>query len=281
MKIKNLLLIFLLGLNVSGIGQFKTPEWFYNQIPAIPDSLNCSSQSEVDKIHKHLETLVEELDTIIAIMQMDVINLTESQINEQLATFPTNEELDMLATMSEEEQQKYGEEIDARINNANVLSDEKMLLYQEEKTQLDLSFKEYWNGLEKLRSIYHDNMQIAADKKFEKNQQVRREFSGGDEATSIRFEKAMEENRIEYCEFVSPSVLAVLKYQWTHINELIEIVKRNNSIEFMSTYYLSESDLNGQFKSLNDIVDYEVLRDFIKDYMEIISGSLPGSLSNR
>lgn len=275
------LLIVLLGLNVLAIGQFKTPEWYFNQIPAVPDSLNCSSQHEIEKVYAHLERLVEELDTIIAIMQMDVINLTESQINEQLATFPTNEELDKLATMSEEEQQKYGEEIDARINNSDILRDEKIKVYQDEKSQLDMSFKEYWDGLEKLRTEYIDNVQIAGDAKYEKNQEVRRNIDGGDEATAIRFEKALEKNRVEYCEYVSQSALAVLRYQWENIDEIIRIIKRNNAIEFMSVYYVSEEDLKGQFKSITQVVDYEVLRDYIKDYMETITGSLPGSLNNR
>lgn len=281
MKRINLLILVLMSINVLVFGQYKTPEWYYKQIPPIPDSLNCSSQYEVEKVYAHLERLVEELDTIIAIMQMDVINLTESQINEQLATFPTNEELDKLATMTEAEQQKYGEEIDARINNSDILREEKIKLYQNEKSQLDMSFKEYWDGFEKVRNEHIDIVQIAGDAKFEKNQEVSRNIDGGDEATAIRFEKALEKNRVEYCEFVSQSALAVLKYQRENIDELIRIIKRTNAIEFMSVYYLSEEDLDGQFSSITQIVDYEVLRNYIKDYMETITGSLPGSLGNR
>ncbi|MBN2778246.1 MAG: hypothetical protein JXR36_11420 [Bacteroidales bacterium] len=281
MKKINLLILVLLGINILVFGQYKTPEWYYKQIPPIPDSLNCSSQYEVEKVYAHLETLVEELDTIIAIMNMDVINLTESQMQEQLGTFPTNEELDKLASMSEEEQQKYGEEIDARMNNSNILREEKIKLYQDEKSQLDMSFKKYWDGFEKVRKEHIDIAQIAGDAKFEKNQEVRRNIDGGDEATAIRFEKALEKNRVEYCESVSQSALAVLRYQWENIEEFTRIVKRNNAIEFMSVYYLSEDDINGQFSSITQIVDYEVLRNYIKDYMETITGSLPGSLSNR
>lgn len=276
-----LLVFVLVGINLLVFGQFKTPDWYYKQIPPIPDSLSCSSQYEVEKVYAHLETLVVELDTIIAIMRMDVISLTESQMQEQLATFPTNEELNKLANMTDEEQQKYGEEIDARINNSEILREEKNLFYQDERSQLDMSFKEYWDGFEKLRAEYHDAVKIAGDAKFEKNQEVRRNINGGDETTAIRFEKALEKNRIEYCEFVSQSALAVLRYQWENIDEFIRIIKRNNAIEFMSVYYLSEDDINGQFSSITQIVDYEVLRNYIKDYMETITGSLPGSLGNR
>ncbi len=281
MKKINLLWVVLFGINALAFGQFKTPEWYYKQIPPIPDSLHCSSQAKVEGVYNRLEVLAAELDTIIGIMQIDVSNLTESQINTYLDAFPSSDDFDKLESMSEEEQQVYAAELDTKLNKPALQREINLEKYEEEKLQLDISFKEYWEGLQTLITEYQDIAKTADDKKFEKNQEVRRNIDAGDEASAIQQERALEKNKVEFCQTVSPSVLAILEYKWNNIEELTRIVKRNISIEFMSTYYLSEEDMKGEFNSITQIIDYEVLKNYITDYMDTITGSLPGSLSNR
>lgn len=254
-------------------------EAIYNKIPPIPDKLLCDNVDNYSETIALLESLLAQLEEIRYELDEDLKINGDQTYNSLTAGFPTDEELKIAEKLSEEEQQVFWEQFEAKQSQTDKTIAENTIKYQAEKEMITKQVSEYQNKLlemvQEIGEIHYEAGKIKSDKR-----QSIYNACMENNTLSKQGQLQIENISAEFCSVVSPVMLKKIRFEYNNLKKNMLAYRRFTIIELVEFSPLTEEVVCEQNAALLDLNDLEILNQFINFYKSLYN-ILPGALDNQ
>lgn len=261
--------------------QEKSPEWFYQQMPEIDNSIDCASENFNLETEIKLQDLIADIEVIIADLKKEVDMYNEKLFSDLSSSVMSMQDIDEIMLLPESEREQAAMVLEAKDEKINEDMAIRAEQFQHEKQLLEEEalkmFNKEFNKLVELTEIADKAYQV----KFDKNQKISLKCSDYSVANVKLCEQEYNETRMELCETTSQPVLEYISQLRENLVRKIEIQKRIQFIEMYSFYNITEDVYNSEYGAFSLLIEYQAIQSYLKEFNTRTVYYLPGSPGNQ